>query len=104
MGVGAEEPEMKVLLALTFLLAFLALGLSEPDTDRDVELLSQHLELREKREPAKGDNKGGKNKRIKKKNTKTKGKGKNVENKDNVKKIKNSRKKTFRKRTKTKAR
>ena len=42
--VRAEEPEMKVLLALTFLLAFLALGLSEPDNDRDVELLSDNLE------------------------------------------------------------
>merc|ERR1712223_2065397 len=59
MGVRAEEPEMKVLLALTFLLAFLALGLSEPDTDRDLEL------LRDKREPARRDKKetAGGNKR-----------------------------------------
>ena len=49
--VRAEEPEMKVLLALTFLLAFLALGLSEPDTDRDLQL------LRDKREPASWDKK-----------------------------------------------
>ena len=35
--VRAEEPEMKVLLALTFLLAALVLALSQPDTDRDVE-------------------------------------------------------------------
>ena len=45
---------MKVLLPLTFLLAFLALGLTEPDTDRDLEL------LRDKREPAGGGKEGRK--------------------------------------------
>ena len=57
---------MKVLLALTFLLAFLALGLSEPDTDRDVEL------LRYKREPAGEGKEGNNKKRLKKKTRQTK--------------------------------
>ena len=42
---------MKFLLALTFLLAFLALALTQPDTDRDVELLRDNLVVRDKREP-----------------------------------------------------
>merc|ERR1712087_141113 len=65
--VRAEEPEMKVLLALTFLLAFLALGLSEPDTDRDVELLRDQLGVREKRESAGGNREGAKKEKKRKK-------------------------------------
>jgi len=75
--VRAEEPEMKGLLALTFLLAFLALGLSEPDTDRDVELLREQLAVRDKREPAKGGEDGrkkGLNKKNKPKRKNSKGK------------------------------
>ena len=50
---------MKFLLALTFLLAFLALALTEPDTDRDVELLRDNLVVRDKREPAGGNRNTG---------------------------------------------
>merc|ERR1712141_941182 len=81
MGVRAEEPEMKVLLALTFLLAFLALGLSEPGTDRDVELLREQLAVRDKREPAKGGEDG----RKKGLNKKTKPKRKNLKGKKELK-------------------
>merc|ERR1711936_784234 len=84
MGVRAEEPEMKVLLALTFLLAFLALGLSEPDTDRDVELLREQLAVRDKREPAKGG-KGGKKKGVTKESRKTKPKRRNSKGKKELK-------------------
>ena len=52
---------MKFLLALTFLLAFLALALTEPDTDRDLELLRDQLGVREKRESALRDMKKKKN-------------------------------------------
>ena len=87
--VRAEEPEMKVLLALTFLLAFLALGLSEPDSDRDVELVRDQLGVREKREPTGGKKKGRKtgkttkNKRKSRKNPEKKmqERGKNNKNK-----------------------
>merc|ERR1712088_307620 len=97
MGVRAEEPEMKVLLALTCLLAFLALALSESASQRDVELLGDQLGVRDKREAARGDKKSLKkranknnrksasgdkkkiNKRSKKKGTQTKTKKKNVE-------------------------
>ena len=61
---------MKFLLALTFLLAFLALALTEPDTDKDLELLRDQLEVRDKREPAmqrkKGEGENKKNAVIKK--------------------------------------
>merc|ERR1711923_52058 len=67
MGVRAEEPEMKVLLALTFLLAALVLALSQPDIDRDVELLRDQLGVREKRESAGGNRKGAKKEKKKKK-------------------------------------
>jgi len=56
---------MKSLLALTFLLAFLALALTEPDTDRDLELLRDQLEVRDKREPAMQRKKVEKRKRSK---------------------------------------
>ena len=65
---------MKFLLALTFLLALLALALTEPDTDKDLELLRDQLEVRDKREPARQTKKG---EGGKKKNAVIKKQGKN---------------------------
>merc|ERR1712088_981155 len=74
MGVRAEEPEMKVLLALTCLLAFLALALSESESHRDVELLGDQLGVRDKREAARGDNRKKNGLRKKKRANKNKSK------------------------------
>merc|ERR1712203_211640 len=77
-AVRAEEPEMKVLLALTCLLAFLALALSESASHRDVELLGDQLGVRDKREAARGDNRSLKKNGLRKKKRANKNKSKKV--------------------------
>merc|ERR1712203_266077 len=90
-AVRAEEPEMKVLLALTCLLAFLALALSESASHRDVELLGDQLGVRDKREAARGDNRSPKKKGLRKKKRANKNKSKKVK-KARKKKKKNGKK------------
>merc|ERR1711997_79451 len=103
MGVRAEEPEMKVLLALTCLLAFLALALSESASHRDVELLGDQLGVRDKREAARGDKKSLKKNGLRKKKRANKNKGESASG-DKKKMKKRSKKKGRRTKTTKKKR
>jgi len=99
---------MKFLLALTILLASLVLALTEPDTDRDVELLRDNLVVRDKREPGvkkvggkkkSGNIKGGKSEKNTGRKVAKGGKRRNLNKKNDKKK---NRKKNKKKRKKNK--